>query len=130
MHKVYTGNFNLNVLYLKNIDWATDEDEKNGLVYWARTFMAKTWEDLKMIAESNEFFGEVGESMYEVNAESIEREMAEAHRKYLETVATYRKEGYIEGYDECKAYMQAELDAKDAEIERLKEMISELGEKK
>ena len=79
--------------------------------------MAKTWEDLKMIAENNEFFREVGESMYEVNAESIEREMAEAHRKYLETVATYRAEGYNEGYDECKAYMQAELDAKSAELD-------------
>ena len=129
-HKKYTGNFNLNVLYLKNLNMATENDEKIGLVYWAKAFLAKTWEDLKMIAENNEVFREVGESMFEVNAETIEREMAEAHRKYLETVATYRAEGYNEGYDECKAYMQAELDASRAELnasraenERLKEEL-------
>ena len=116
-HKKYTGNFNLNVLYLKNLNMATENDEKIGLVYWAKAFLAKTWEDLKMIAENNEVFREVGESMFEVNAETIEREMAEAHRKYLETVATYRAEGYNEGYDEGKAYMQAELDAKSAELD-------------
>ena len=33
------------------------------------------------------------------------------------SVATYRAEGYNEGYDECKAYMQAELDASRAELD-------------
>ena len=112
----------MNMLYLNHIEEATKEDEDNQLVYWAKAFMAKTWEELKLIAKHNEVFREVGEDMYQVNAETIERQMAEAHRRYLETTATIRAEGYEDGV----ADMQAQLDAKDAELDASHQRIAEL----
>ena len=44
----------LNVLSLKQIELATEEDKFWELDRWAALFSAKTWRDIKMIAKNNE----------------------------------------------------------------------------
>ena len=85
---IYTRDFSLRVLYLNHIDMATDADRSSGLDYWAKAFLASTWEDLKGLAERGDVFKEVAEEMYTVNADVSQRSLAEAHRKYVETFTT------------------------------------------
>ena len=84
-NRKYTEDFALNILYIDNLDKATEEDEKSNLVDWAKAFKAETWEEIKQIAKNSPapIFKEVAEKMYEINADTIQRELAEAHEKYV-----------------------------------------------
>ena len=82
---IYSRDFSLRVLYLNHIDLATETDKKNGLDFWAKAFLATTWEELKSLAKESSVFREVAESMYTVNADVSQRSMAEAHRKFVES---------------------------------------------
>lgn len=75
-HHIYSNNFILNVLDLTKIDIATDEDKAYRIDYWARLFKARTWEDLKMIAEKAENLCAASESLFILNADDITRQNA------------------------------------------------------
>ena len=62
-YRIYSNNFCLNVLSLKQIENATQQDCNSGLYQWGQLFLAKTWEKLKMLAENNNTFKEVEYSM-------------------------------------------------------------------
>lgn len=73
-HHVFRDKFILNVLDLTQIKLATDVDRLCELDHWAELFKAKTWEDLRMIAEKNQYMSEAAEEMYARNADEIIRE--------------------------------------------------------
>ena len=66
-HYIYNDNFTLNVLDLNQIHLATEEDKAYEIDYWAKFFKAKTWEDLKMLAQKNDAFEETCETVYKLN---------------------------------------------------------------
>ena len=107
----YTGNFALNVLYLNHIDVATEEDKKNGLLHWAKAFLAETCEDLKTLANESDIFREVAETVYAVNINDSAKTFAEAHEKYLSTIYLWERE-----VEEARK----ELEEKKAEVEEVK----------
>ena len=74
--------FVLNVLDLKRIDLATEEDRRYELDCWARMFKAGTWEELRMIAEKNKYMSEAAMAMYELNADEIIRQQCMAREEY------------------------------------------------
>ena len=84
---VYSSKFVLSVVDLNHIELATDEDKAFQIDYWARLFKAKTWEELKMVAEKNEYLNEAAKSVYVANADEIvrqkclAREAAERHER-------------------------------------------------
>ena len=86
-HKIFSSKFKLSVVDLKHIELATDEDKAFQIDYWARLFKAKTWEELKMVAEKNEYLDEAARSVYVANADEIvrqkclAREAAERHER-------------------------------------------------
>ena len=61
---LYTDRFNLIVVELNHEDLATEEDIAFGIDKWVRLFKAKTWEELKMIAQENEYLSSAAESAY------------------------------------------------------------------
>lgn len=81
---IYSNNFILNVLDLTKIDIATDEDKAYRIDYWARLFKARTWEDLKMIAEKAENLCEASESLFIFNADDITRQKCRARQEKME----------------------------------------------
>lgn len=85
---VYSPDFALNVLSLKQIELATEEDHRNGLVQWAKLFLAGTWEELRHLSEGNPVFMEVTEKMAKANAELKQRVLLEMHERYLHDYAT------------------------------------------
>ena len=88
-HRIYNDKFRLSVVDLTQIELATKEDKAYEIDYWARLFKAKTWEDIKMLAEKNEYLQEAAQSVYMANAEEIirqkclAREEAERHERTL-----------------------------------------------
>lgn len=82
-HHIYSDKFILNVLNLTKIDLATAEDKAHRIDYRARLFKARTWEDLKMIAEKDENLCEASESLYLLNADDITRQKCRARADQL-----------------------------------------------
>ncbi len=109
------------MLYVNHIDLATKEDKENELDYWAQAFLAKTWDELKSLAEKAEVFREVAESMYTVNADVSQRSIAEAHRKYVETYTTLKN---------CLERAEKRADDAEAEVKRLREELAQLKAEK
>ena len=77
-HWIYNDKFTLSVVDLSRIELATEEDKAYHIDYWARLFKAKTWEDIKMLAEKNEYLQEAAQSVYMANAEEIVRQKCRA----------------------------------------------------
>jgi hypothetical protein len=50
---LYTGKFSISVVELKQINLATEEDRTNRRDLWARFFKARSWEELKMLAQQD-----------------------------------------------------------------------------
>lgn len=81
-HQVFNDKFILRVLSLKQIEQATDEDKEWGIDTWAKLFAAKTWRDIKMIAENNEILTSASKSLYEYNSDWLIRERCRAREDF------------------------------------------------
>jgi predicted transposase/invertase (TIGR01784 family) len=81
-HYLYTGKFVLNVVSLKHIDLATDEDKQFGIDRWARLFKSKTWEEIKMLAKNEPIFQDAAETLYDLNADETIRAQCRAREDY------------------------------------------------
>ena len=81
-HNVYTTKFNLYVVDLTKIELATQEDVDTGLVYWTQVFKAKTWEELRQMAERNQELQEATEALYVYNQDEIVKEQCRARQDY------------------------------------------------
>ncbi|MBQ8804476.1 MAG: Rpn family recombination-promoting nuclease/putative transposase, partial [Tyzzerella sp.] len=77
-HRIYNGKFKLSVVDLSKIELATEEDKAFQIDYWARLFKAKTWEEIKMLAEKNEYLQEAAQSVYVANADELVRQKCRA----------------------------------------------------
>ena len=115
-HHVFNEKFVLNVLDLKRIDLATEEDRRYEIDCWARMFKAGTWEELRMIAEKNKYMSEAAMAMYELNADEIIRQQCMAREEYNR-------------YEKMMARKLAEADEKLAEAnEQLAEARKDAAE--
>ena len=81
-HKVFNDKFILNVLSLKQIELATEEDKTWKIDKWAQLFSARTWRDIKMLAKNNEIFMSASETLYQFNADELIREQCQARMDY------------------------------------------------
>ena len=70
------------MLDLTKIELATDEDRLCEIDHWARLFKAKTWEDLRMIVEKNQYMNEAAPEIYMRNADENIREQCLAREEY------------------------------------------------
>ena len=87
----------------------TDEDKQYQLDYWAALFKSTTWEDLKMLAQNNEYIRQASETIYQLSQEEAIRQQCEAREDY------YRRQKGIND----------ELAAKDNTIEELQVTVAE-----
>lgn len=69
------------MLDLTQIDMASDEDKAYGIDTWAAVFKAKTWEELRMAVQSNEYMKDAAETLYELNSDETIRQQCEARRR-------------------------------------------------
>lgn len=138
-HKVFNDKFVLNVLSLKQIELATDEDKKWELDKWAKLFSAKTWRDIKMLAKNNEIFTSASETLYQFNSNDLIREQCQARKDYErhERWVKRRLAEQEQALEECQNTIDEQADTINEQINKIKEqeqMISvlrqQLAEKK
>ncbi|MGN1159454.1 MAG: Rpn family recombination-promoting nuclease/putative transposase [Lachnospiraceae bacterium] len=96
-HHVYSDKFKLYVLDLTQAEQATAEDRENTLYQWAKLFKAGTWEEIRMLAEKNEYIKEAAATMYDVSAEENIRLQCEARQRYEEDRAALFASGKRQG---------------------------------
>lgn len=76
----------ISVLDLSRIDLATEEDKQYQLDHWAALFKAKTWEELQMLAQDNNYFKEASETVYQLTQEEQIRQQCLAREDYNRTM--------------------------------------------
>lgn len=114
---LYSDKFTLSVLHLNHTEYATDEDKAYGIDYWARIFKAKTWEEMKMLADNNEFIEETVEALYVANSDEIVRQQCRARED-----AERRERTLIRNNQRLKDE-NAGLKDKNAELEQYKRQM-------
>ena len=145
-HHVYSRKFRLSVLDLNQIQQATEEDKTHKIDYWANLFKSTTWEELKMLAKSDEYIQEAVDTVYQLSQEEKIRLQCEAREDYNRRMRRMEKllkenrqltaehEQVIAEKEKLeieKAEIEtakAEVEAvKNAEIERLQQLLREHG---
>ena len=150
-HNIYSRKFRLSVLDLKQIELATEEDRKYKIDYWANLFKSTTWEELKMIAKSDEYIREAVDTVYQLSKEEQIRLQCEAREDYYRRMR--RMEKLMEENKQLTAkyqqistehqqisaeyqqisteheQLQKENENMEAEIIRLKQLLCEQREK-
>lgn len=123
-HRIYSDKFQVNVLELKQIELATEEDKKWNLDFWAKLFKARTWEELKMIAKDNEYFTEASNTLcdlyadFNVRERCRDREDYELEQKYLHDT--------IDQLTKMHEQDQRKIEQQGAQIEQLTRALNEM----
>ena len=120
-HNVYTTKFNLYVVDLTKIELATQEDVDTGLVYWTQVFKAKTWEELRQMAERNQELQEATEALYVYNQDEIVKEKCRARQDYYNHERGTQKR--LEEARHALEESEAELVKSNVVIENQKELL-------
>lgn len=135
-HYLYSDKLTLGVVDLKHIELATEEDKAFQIDHWARLFKATTWEEIKMIAENNEYMTEATQALYEYNADYVIRQKCEAREEYERRQRTLHKklsdaQEKIQEQEESLREKDSKLQEQDKllkeqenEIERLKALLA------
>ena len=123
-HNVYTSKFNLYVVDLTQIELATEEDRESGLVYWTKIFKAKTWEELRQMAERNQELQEATEALYVYNQDEIIKQQCRARQDYYN-----HERGTQRRLKEKDAIIEAQKNALEESRTELKRVVSLYAEK-
>lgn len=130
-HKVFNDKFVLNVLSLKQIELATEEDKAWKIDKWAALFSAKTWRDIKMLAKNNEIFTSASESLYQFNSDEMIREQCQArldyerHERYVQNRLAEQEQAL----KECRDTISEQADTIKEQQELIKALQEQLAEK-
>ncbi len=81
-HRPYSDKLRLSVLNLKQLELATEEDMLYGIDLWAKLFKATTWEELKMLANSDPDMQEAVVTVCQLTMDQKIRQRCEAREDY------------------------------------------------
>ena len=140
-HTLYSDKLRISVLDLSRIDLATEEDRQYQLDYWAALFKAKTWEELQMLAQNNNYFKEASETVYQLTQEEQIRQQCLAREDYNRTmkgientfaaqkheIATLKKD--LDDVNQQISAQNKQLSEKDAMIASLQAQLAEKNAK-
>ena len=113
-HRIYTDKMWLSVVELNSIELATEEDRLYKIDQWAKLFKAKTWEELKAMATTDQYMESAVNTMYELSADRMVKEQCRRRAEY-ELYQKYQAEENARK-DALIAQQRAELANKDAVI--------------
>ncbi len=122
---LYTDRFNLIVIQLNQEELATDEDITYGIDKWVRLFKAKTWEDLKMVAQNNTYMTSTIESMYLSNKDKNVLKVAREREEFLRSQAY--KDRKIKTLTSENESLASENESLASENARLRKLLEDNG---
>ena len=130
---------------LNHTELATEEDKQYGIDYWAKLFKAKTWEEIKMLAENNTYITEATNTIFRLSAEELIQKRCRDRDEYYQDLKNYErtiaekdelltekdnqlteKDELLTEKDELLTEQRNLLTEKDLEIERLKAQIEKM----
>lgn len=117
-HHIYSCNFVLNVIDLSQIDLATEEDKKYHIDKWAKFFKATTWEEVRKMAEQNEYLQDAARSIFHFSADDQIRKMCRDRIEYHQDLRNYER--FIAKQEDIIADLRTQVQTLTAEIEKLK----------
>ena len=130
MHS-YTDKFSLHVIDLRHIDLATEEDKAYQTDVWAAFFKAKTWEEMRMLAEKKPGLQSSVETLYKLNCDEQIRETLDrfvrAQRReqgYLDTISEQQER--ISSQENTISEQQGRLSAQENTISSLEQEVAAL----
>ena len=128
-HRIYSDKFRLSVLDLTHIDLATKEDRVHQIDRWAALFKATTWEELKMLAENNQYIEDAVVTVRQLTQEEKVRQQCEAREDYYRRTAGREKRlkqvtGERDELKERLSQKDAEIAKKDADIAKKDDEIA------
>ena len=123
-HRIYSDKFSLYVLDLSQTELATEEDYFWQVDEWAKLFKATTWEEIKMIADKNEYLTETSNTLCDLYADRNVRERCLDRIEY--NLRMKRYEDDLAKYKEEVTKYKEDIDKKDALIKRLMEENAKL----
>ena len=133
-HKKYTDKFTLSVLSLSCIDKATVRDKESHLDEWAAMYRAKTWEDLRMLAQKNSDIDNAVTTMHTLSNEKLIKEQMRAREEYyrlhrsIDSLIEDQKKALADK-DKALADQKKELAEKDKQIAELQAQLASLTQK-
>lgn len=71
--------------------------EPKELYEWAELFKATTWEEIRMLAEKNEYIADTVVTLRQLTADEKIRMQCQAREDYEHDKASYIRQGYQEG---------------------------------
>ena len=130
-YRIYSDNLVLRVVDLTQINLATSEDKAYLIDYWAALFKAKTWEEIKMLAEKNEYLNEASETMFQLSADELIKKRCRDREEYYQDLRNYERviaqmKDTIADKDTTIADKDSKLEALTSEIEKLRAEIDAL----
>lgn len=123
-HKIYSDNFRLSVLQLRQLEHATETDKNTNRYLWAKFFNATTWEEIRMLSEQNPSIAEAVKTIYRVTEDESIRHLCESRREGIKTHNTLVNMNKRT----AKALAKASAELKEAQ-EELQKKSTELAEK-
>ena len=91
------------MLNLNQLENATENERASELYHWACLFRAKTWEDIRMIAEKNNAIREAASHLKLLSEKEKIQQQAESRERYFMDMSCSRNEGIAEGYSKGSA---------------------------
>ena len=119
----YSDKFTLSVVELNHIDMATDEDKAYSIDTWAALFKATTWEEIKMLAQTDPYIESAAESIY---SSVTDPKILELCKKRQEEIRgdIRRRERLVE-LDKQISEKDQQISEKDQQISEKDQQISE-----
>ena len=114
-HEIYSSKFGINVLNLKAVGDDSVAKEPEELYEWAKLFKATTWEEIKMLAEKNEYIADTVVTLKQLTADEKIRMQCQAREDYEHDRATLLRQGRAEGRAEGRIEGRAEGRAEEKE---------------
>ena len=121
---IYSDNFTLRVVNLTQINLATTEDRAFHIDYWAALFKAKTWEEIKMLAEKDEYLGEASKTIFQLSADEQIKKRCRDREEYYQDLRNYER--VIADMKNTIADKDSQLEELTSEIEKLRAELNDL----
>ena len=97
IHKIRSDKLGVNVLNLRAVGDDSVSKEPKELYEWAKLFKATTWEEIRMLAESNEYIADTAVTLKQLTADEKIRMQCQAREDYEHDRATLLRQGREEG---------------------------------
>ena len=125
-HRIYTDKFKLSVIQLNHTELATDEDCLYEIDKRAALFKAKTWEELKSMAVSNQYMEAAANTIFELSSDEFVREQCRARDEYNAYVK--HQQQIIAEKDKALSDTKEQLDSTKEQLDSAKEQLDSAKE--